>query len=455
MAAGFRSRRHDGGTPDAQRVHHRRRLGRRLSLVLHRQAPARSRAQPDRAAPRRRRLPGELAPVPAQPRPACRRSGSQALPRGQVRRAGARRRDLRPGARGRRERRHSVRLRAHPAPAEHARRAPADRLGAAAAGRRRVGRGAVPRVLHRRALPRRSRGAGGDRRRGGLRRRRGAGDARRRRGCRRGALDGRAGARTGRHRRAVLHFRQSLRGLRGAGARGTGRGDRRGAGAPRQARLDLAQRPPGAPGAKMRCWRGRSSRAGRRRAAVTTVAATPNPDERRTPDGLAVDRHVDRHHRAQVHRLVPHRVGEPVVGRARVAGQPRRRTVRAGRDHLRAPARRRQAPLRPRQGRVLRERRRGRPDPRRGGRDHLVGGAAPARAAAAREPRPGPRRRVPRRGDELRHLAHDAQGGEAARQHHHRGRRQAPSLRRVDVGRRDRRPHRRDVASRSGRSSTR
>ena len=81
--------------------------------------------------------------------------------------------------------------------------------------------------------------AGGDRRRRGLRRRRGAGDARRHRGCRRGALDGRAGARTGRHRRAVLHFRQSLRGLRGAGARGTGRGDRGGAGRRSRGRLIL------------------------------------------------------------------------------------------------------------------------------------------------------------------------------------------------------------------------
>ena len=59
---------------------------------------------------------------------------------------------------------------AHRAPAQHARRASADRVGAgAAATPSDAGRAAVPRVFHRRAVRRRPRRAGGDRGRGGLR----------------------------------------------------------------------------------------------------------------------------------------------------------------------------------------------------------------------------------------------------------------------------------------------
>ncbi len=64
--------------------------------------------------------------------------------------------------RGRRDRGHPVRVRRDRAPAQHARRSPPDRVGAVAARRRprRAGRAAVPRVLRRRAVPGRPRGAG-------------------------------------------------------------------------------------------------------------------------------------------------------------------------------------------------------------------------------------------------------------------------------------------------------
>ncbi len=109
-------------------------------------------------------------------------------------------------------------------------------------------------------------------------------------------------------------------------------------------------------------------------------------DARRAPDGVPVDRDVARDDRAQVRRVLPDRVGEPVVGRAGVARQPRRGPGRAGRADGGGAAGRRPPHLRSRQGRILLERRRGRADPRRGGIDHLVRGPSassnPSRSCA-------------------------------------------------------------------------
>ena len=121
-----------------------------------------------------------------------------------------------------RTRRHSVRVRGDRAAAEHARRAPADRVGAVDgdAGRRgRAGRAAVPRVLPRRAVRRRSGRARADRFRKRSRRGRRASAARLGSLRARGARIQRARA-VGRHRRrAVLHLRRQGRGGRRAGAR--------------------------------------------------------------------------------------------------------------------------------------------------------------------------------------------------------------------------------------------
>ncbi len=80
----------------------------------------------------------ELAPVPAQPGPAARRHRSARLPRCEVRRSAACGRDLRARTRRGENRRHRIRVRPHRAPAEHARRASADRRGRS--------RAAVPRT---------------------------------------------------------------------------------------------------------------------------------------------------------------------------------------------------------------------------------------------------------------------------------------------------------------------
>ncbi len=167
-------------------------------------------------------------------------------------------------------------------------------------------------------------------------------------------------------------------------------------------------------------------------------------DARRAPHGVPVDRNVARDHRPEVRRLLPDRFGELVVRRAGVARQPRRRARRAGCADRGGAARRRSPCLRPRQGRILLERRRGCAHPRRGGVDHLVGGASPDRPAASGAPRSRHRRRVSRWRREFRDGARHAEGREAARQHHDRGRREAPSCRRVDIRRHPGRARRRD-----------
>ena len=182
----------------------------------------------------------------------------------------------------------------------------------------------------------------------------------------------------------------------------------------------------------------------RRRPRAMMAARSPSAREschaRRAQDGVPVDRDVARDDRAQVRRVVPDRLGQPVVGRARVAGQSRGGAGRARRRSRGRAARRRPAHLRPRQGRVLLERRRGRADRRRGGGDHLVGGPP---AASTRS-----RSRCSARGSLIAFVAGAAnfatarimlQGRAAARQHHDRGRREAPADRRLDLGRDPRR----------------
>ena len=149
----------------------RRRLRRRVSVVLHRQAPARGRAR--RLAPRPIGA-VTCAGIRSSSIPTCRPRASTGGATSRRSSAGrsARRRSTRACARPA-ARRHRVRVRRDRAPAQHARRASADRVGAgAAATPTTAGRAAVPRLLPRRPLRRRPRRAGGARRRGGLRRRR-------------------------------------------------------------------------------------------------------------------------------------------------------------------------------------------------------------------------------------------------------------------------------------------
>ena len=125
---------------------HRHRARRDLSLVLHRQAPARARAG---ASPGHRG--GDfLAPVPAQSRHAAGRDAAAGLPLVQVRRRAARAADLSVGERSRILGRYSVRVRARPTHAQHAGRAPARAPRRARGACGCAGRGAVPRLFHRR-----------------------------------------------------------------------------------------------------------------------------------------------------------------------------------------------------------------------------------------------------------------------------------------------------------------
>ena len=121
--------------------------------------------------------------------------------------------------------------------------------------------------------------------------------------------------------------------------------------------------------------------------------------------------------------------------------------VALGAHHAGRAAGRRPARVRTRQGRVFLERRRGRADPRRRRGDHLVGRPAADRAAAPGAARPRHPGGIPRGRGELRHRARDAEGRAPARQHHDRGRREAPHDRRVDVGRHSRGARRRDGAA--------
>ncbi len=131
------------------------------------------------------------------------------------------------------------------------------------------------------------------------------------------------------------------------------------------------------------------------------------------PNGDAFDRDIARDDRTQVLRLFRHRLGEPVVGCAGVARQPRGRAHRAGRRDACGASRRRTACVRARQGGILLERRRGRADPDRGDRDHRLRDPPPRRSAADRQSRAGARHRVHRRRRELRRRARDAEGRRA------------------------------------------
>ena len=84
------------------------------------------------------RLARELASVPAQSRPAAGGHRPARVSRSEIRRRAARGGNLRARPRGRPDGGHRLRVRAHRAPAQHARRASADLVGAGAAATRKT-----------------------------------------------------------------------------------------------------------------------------------------------------------------------------------------------------------------------------------------------------------------------------------------------------------------------------